>query len=185
MSRTVFPFVAPDVSAFARSLSRELEGCEHNPGHVQLLNMLTRSAGYQNFQHFRAQFAAQDRLEQPPPAPQPVDYVLVGRVARHFDEAGRLVRWPSKGGHWRLCLWAMWSHIPARSILSEKQINAVLCEQHTFGDPALLRREMFNTKMVTRTRDCREYQRLEQTPPPEAVALIRHLSGRKQVTSAH
>ena len=67
MSRTVFPFIAQDVSSLARALSRELEGVDSKPGHVQLLNMLTRSAGYKNFQHFRAQFDAQDRLEREPP----------------------------------------------------------------------------------------------------------------------
>jgi len=29
--------------------------------------------------------------------------------------------------------------------------------------------------MLARTPDCRDYQRIEQPPPPEATALIRHL----------
>lgn len=47
---------------------------------------------------------------------------------------------------------------------------------HDFGDPALLRREMFQRKMVSRTLDCRDYRRLEQRPPDEALALIRRLA---------
>ena len=179
MSRTVFPFVAKDVSSLARALSRELEECDRKPGHVQLLNMLTRSAGYKNFQHFRAQFDAQDRLEREPPAPEPVDHVRVERVARHFDVTGSLVRWPAKAGERVLCLWHFWSKIPASVVHAEKQINKILNEHHGFGDHALLRRELYDNQLVTRTPDGREYRRLERRPPVDAVALIRHLGPRR------
>ncbi|BBK43796.1 hypothetical protein STVA_38160 [Allostella vacuolata] len=180
MSRTLFPFVAPDVSALARSLHRELEACEHTPGHVQLLNMLTRSAGYRNFQHFRAQQVARDRLEREPdpPAAQPVDHLRVGRVARHFDQAGRLLRWPPKAHQRTLCLWVLWSRLPAGRVLAEAAVNAILQGHHHFGDHALLRRGLVDEGMVTRTADGREYRRLERPPPPDAVALIRHLGRR-------
>jgi hypothetical protein len=179
MSRTVFPFVAKDVSSLARALGRELEGCDSKPGHVQLLNMLTRSAGYKNFQHFRAQFDAQDRLEREPPAPEPVDHVRVERVARHFDQAGCLIRWPAKESERLLCLWNLWSQIPAGRVLDEKQINAILNAHHRFGDYALLRRELYDNQLVTRTPDGREYRRMERRPPADAVALIRHLGSRR------
>lgn len=179
MSRTVFPFVAKDVSSLARALSRELDGCDSKPGHVQLLNMLTRSAGYKNFQHFRAQFDAQDRLEREQLMPEPVDHVRVERVARHYDEAGCLMRWPAKASERMLCLWHLWSLIPAGRVLSEKQINTILNAHHRFEDHALLRRELFDNQLVTRTADGREYRRVERRPPADAVALIRHLGARK------
>lgn len=175
MSRTVFPFAARDVSALAKSLNRELEACDGKPGHVQLLNMLTRAVGYRNFQHFRAQQAAGERLEAPPAAADPVDHLLVERVARCFDEAGRLTRWPSKPSHQGLALWGLWSRVPRGEVMTEQQISALLKTLHLFGDHALLRRELFDRGLVWRTPDCRAYQRIERAPPPEALALIRCL----------
>ena len=183
MSRIEFPFVAKDVSALAKSLNRSLHKTlqenGHGPSHAQLLNMLVQSVGYKNFQHFRAQHEAQAQLASPPQAPAPVDHLLVARVARHFDAAGSLMRWPGKATHRRLCLWVFWSRIPAGSVLSEAALNALLTAHHLFGDHALLRRELFDHAMVTRTPDGREYRRLERRPPPEAVALIRHVTARR------
>jgi hypothetical protein len=175
MSKTLLPFAVKDVSALARALGRELEQGEQKLGHVQLLNVLARAAGYRNFQHFRAQAAAGDRLETPLPAPDPVDHLMVERMVRHFDAEGRLIRWPGKTSHQQLCLWALWARIPADAELSEPQINAVIQAAHLFGDHAILRRELFNTGLVDRTQDCKVYRRVERRPPPEALALIRRL----------
>ena len=62
MTRTTLPFVANDVSTLARSLGRELAKADAVPSHLQLLNMLARATGYQNFQHFRAQTEAQTAI---------------------------------------------------------------------------------------------------------------------------
>lgn len=179
MTRTVFPYAARDVSALARSLGRELEAGDHKPGHVQLLNMLARAVGYRNFQHFRAQHEARDRLEQDPPPARPIDHLQVERVAAAFDEAGRLVRWPSKTSHQVLALWGLWSRLPSGRVMTEQQISELLRELHLFGDHALLRRELFDRRMVWRTPDCRAYERIERAPPPEAVELIRRLGRAK------
>jgi hypothetical protein len=178
MSRTVFPFAAGDVSALARSLSRELEACESKPGHVQMLNMLARAVGYRNFQHFRAQQAAQDRLDVAPAPAAPVDHLKIERVAGHFNDAGVMIRWPAKTSQQRLCLWALWSRLPAGVVLNERQVNDLLKAAHSFGDHALLRRELFGAGLVTRTADCREYRKVGQRPPPEALALLRRLAVR-------
>lgn len=181
MSRSVFPFVAEDVSALARALGREIATCDAAPGHVQLLNMLARSVGFRNFQHFRAQQVAQGRLDalaEAPPAAEPVNLVRVARTARHFDGAGRLARWPSKASQRDLCVWALWSRLPAGATLSEKEVNGLLSLEHGFGDPLLLRRLMVDMGLLWRTRDGRTYRRLEVKPPAEALALIRHLGRR-------
>jgi hypothetical protein len=177
MTRTVFPFTAKDVSALARSLRRELEACESTPSHLQLLNMLSRSAGYRNFQHFRAQFAAQARLESDAPE-EPVDHKRVEQAARHFDDQGRLATWPSRTNLQRLCLWGLWSRIPTEAVMTETQVSDRLRVLNGFGDHALLRREMFETGLLTRTPDGRQYRRVEQKPSADAAALIRHLGRR-------
>ena len=175
MTKSVFPFYASDISALARSLNTQLAGCEQMPGHVELLNMLARAVGSRNFQHFRAQVIAEKRLTRATEAPAPIDYVALQRLTRYFDANSRLTRWPPKFSDQEPCLWALWSKIPPRKILSEQAINDFLIANHHFEDPALLRREMIERKMLTRTLDGREYRRVERKPPTIALALIRFL----------
>jgi hypothetical protein len=181
MSRTVLPFAATDMSALARSLGRELAACAEKPGHVQLLNMLARATGYRNFQHYRAQLDASGRLTTVAPTPDPVDHLLVERVARHFDGNGLFLRWPSKTSHQALALWCLWARMPAGCVLREKDVNAILKANHLFGDHVLLRRELCDYQMLARTADCREYRRIERRPPPEALGLIQHVGARQLV----
>jgi hypothetical protein len=182
MSRIVFPLVVNDISALARALKDQLAAADAKPGHVELLNIIARSAGYRNFQHFRAQYDAKIALESalPAAAAEPVDYVRLKRVARYFDAEGRLLRWPSKAGHREPCLWVLWSRLPAATVLDERQIDGMLHANHLFGDHCLLRRELYERGLVSRTQDGREYRRVERKPTPEALALIRHLKARPE-----
>lgn len=86
--------------------------------------------------------------------------------------------WPSKVGQQLLCLWPLWARIPAGHVFSEAEVNALLNAHHRFGDPARLRRALVDAGLMGRTRDCREYRRIEQPPSPDAAALIRHLGRR-------
>jgi hypothetical protein len=177
MSRTLLPFHSDDISALARSLKGQLANCDSQPSHLELLNMLVRSIGYRNFQHYRAQLAARGMLENRTHAPEPeqVDFVRVKRLLRMFDPGGKLARWPSKRSQQEICLWVIWSKLPARQILTEKEINLLLNENHLFGDHALLRRWLCDYGMMSRTRDGSEYRRVEKHPPAEALELIRQL----------
>jgi len=169
MSRIALPLEVADLSAFTRALREQLE---HPPSHLELLNMLCRSAGFRNYQHFRADAEARQRLataREVQPAP---DHQLVEKVSRHFDGEGRLLRWPSKAPHLKLCLWVLWSRIPSSRVLSEREINELLNEWHVFGDHAVLRRALFEAGLVDRTQDGRKYRRIEQKPPVELGALL-------------
>jgi hypothetical protein len=44
----------------------------------------------------------------------------------------------------------------------------------------LIRRELVNMGLLTRTRDCRLYRRVEKRPPPEARELIRLVTSRRR-----
>jgi hypothetical protein len=180
MSKTAIPFAVDDVSALAKSLHSQLTQSPESPGHVALLNMLARSAGFRNFQHLRAAAEAEDRLAAPTTALPPTDFALVEKIVRYFDDHGRLIRWPGKASHREPCLWVLWSRIVPRRSYREAEINAVLTENHRFGDYALLRREMFDRGMVNRTPDGREYRRIEARPSAEAAALIRILRERRE-----
>jgi len=173
MPRTLLPFAVDDISALARSLRDQLAARTEPPGHVEMLNMLARGAGDRNFQQFRARTTAGA-------APSPVkgaepNLAQVERTARHFDGEGCLATWPAKTSLQSLALWGLWSRIPAETFFSEVGINQRLNAISRIGDPALLRRSMVHAGLVSRTEDCRDYRRIEQQPPPEALALIRRL----------
>lgn len=178
MSRSALPFFAPDISALARSLNGQLARCGHLPSHLELLNMLARAVGCRNFQHLRAQLAAHERLESSNASPATVDYTRLERLVRYFDAGGRLKQWPSKFSDQESCLWVLWAQLPANKSLTESGINQHLAANHLFRDPALLRREMKDRKLVTRSIDGREYRRVERRPPAQALALIAHVGKR-------
>ncbi|MER2607324.1 MAG: DUF2087 domain-containing protein [Siculibacillus sp.] len=179
MSRTPVPFAVEDLSAFARALAGQLADHDGRPGHVELLNMLARAGNFRNYQHFRAQAEALDRLATPAAPVPPIDTIRLARIARYFDAEGRLIRWPGKASHRPDCLWVMWSRLPARAVMHEREVNRRLTDEHLFADHALLRRELVDGGLMWRTDDGREYRRLEKSPPPEALALIRLLGGRR------
>jgi hypothetical protein len=182
MSKTSVPFATQDISALARSLREQLGDRDSAPGHVELLNMLARSAGYRNFQGLRAQAAAHDLLTRNQAAPAPIDYEQVNRLARYFDAKGLLANWPAKSSLQEVCLWVLWSRMPSRKKLTEEQLNQHIRANHLFGDHALLRRQLFDRGLISRTADGREYRRVERQPSAEALALIRHLAERRSAT---
>lgn len=176
MSKELLPFCVDDVSALAKALRSRLLANETTPGHVELLNCLAKSAGFRNFQHFRANAKAQDLLAAPAAPSDPVDFAKLRALIRLFDATGRLTVWPSRRGRQVLCLWVLWSAVPARQVFDEPGITRFLAALHLFGDPAMLRRELCDLGLLTRTPDCRQYRRVERKPPAEAVALIHHLA---------
>jgi hypothetical protein len=173
MSKSVFAFHADDISGLARSLCRQLAAVGPSPSHVEMLTLLARSAGYRNFQHFRAQAVAWQAVNVPTSQPVPVDLVAVQRMRALFDDQGRLLRWPTKQHQKDLAMWVLWSRVPPRLVFTEIAFTRWLGKHHLFGDPALLRRWLCGAGLMSRTRDGSEYRRVEQPPPAEARALFR------------
>lgn len=171
MPRDLIPYTASDVSALARSLRAQLAGRTLVPSHVEMLNMLARASGHRNFQHLRAQRA----VGLAAAAPEPIDQGAVMRAAGFFDAQGRLTSWPAKTSLQALCLRALWSRLPAERVMTESEINAAINALHLFGDHAIVRRTLCEMGLLSRTVDGREYRRVEQSPTPEAAALIRRL----------
>ncbi|WP_319414472.1 DUF2087 domain-containing protein [uncultured Cohaesibacter sp.] len=168
MSRTTLPFEVGDISALAKSLKKASEKSELPPSHVEWLNILARAAGYKNFQHYKADHNAEQRLKaQPQPAEQ-ADHALIEKALRHIGDDIKLLRWPGRASHRSLVLWWIWSLFPAHISLTEKQVNTLLKARNSFGDHAILRRALVDEQFVTRTPDGSRYQRKEM--PPEATA---------------
>jgi hypothetical protein len=173
MSRLPLRLEVADVSAFASALRGQLAKLDHAPGHVELLNMVCRAVGYRNYQQFRA--GAEPGLreaQKPSQPPEAADRARADKAGRYFDAAGRLTQWPARASQAELCLWVLWSRIPAGAILDERGISALLDRWHTFGDHALLRRALYDYRLVDRTRDGREYRRIEQKPPAELRMVL-------------
>lgn len=60
--------------------------------------------------------------------------------------------------------------------MTERQVSDRIAALHLFGDIALLRRDLVDSGLVTRTRDGRDYRRVDRVPPADAAALIRALA---------
>ncbi len=179
MSKDPIGLAVTDISAFSRRLVPELKKHDRVPSHLSLLNMLARAAGFRNYQHLRASNTAQQRLAETR-SEGTVDYRLVERALHQFDAQGRLLRWPSRRPVQELCLWVMWSNLPAGTHLHERQVNAILNAAHLFGDAALLRRSLVGLALVRRNLDGSDYQRLEKRPPDDAQQLITRIKARRQ-----
>jgi hypothetical protein len=181
MPRSIFSMEIADLSAFAKSVRGEIDKLERKPSHVEMLNLLTRAAGFRNFQHFRATRKTAEALQEwnvtseAPPAP---DEARVLKTLRVFDREGCITRWPTKRSQQELCLWFLWSKIPAEPIFTEREISEFLNTLHLFGDAALLRRDLFDLGLVTRKRDGSDYRRVEKKPPPELGLLLRWIEAR-------
>jgi len=181
MSRTQIPFFTPDLSSLTRQLGAQLRSHEGAPSHLELMNMLARAAAFRNYQHLRAAHAAQGRLDAAPP-PEVTDYALVERALRCFDGQGRLRAWSSRRPVQVLCLWSLWAALPPETDLHEREINVRLGTLHSFGDPALLRRELRGLGLVDRNPEGTRYRRIECRPPPEARDLVRRLGAMRRQT---
>lgn len=183
MSKELIPLYVEDISGFARSLRRQLDGREKTPGHVEMLNLLAKANGFRNFQHFRAKSQPIHQPVASAEATPDVNLKHVKLTARHYDETGRLTRWPGKYSLRLLCLWVLWSRIPARTRFSEPEINERINDYHLFEDHALLRRELVDRGFLTRTEDGRQYERIEQCPTPEAIELLAVLRDRMRTSA--
>jgi len=170
MPRQPVPLHADDISSFAKALGRQLSERREPPGHVELLNMLARAAGHRNFQSLRA---------RPPAAvaaPRLGDTAI--KALRHYDETGRLMRWPIKFSVQRMMLWGLWMRFDSRRRYTEREVNEILNAWHLFGDHCTLRRELVTMRLLERKSDGSEYRKVPARPGPEAMALLRAMRHR-------
>lgn len=173
MPKIAVPYAAADITNVAKTLKSALderhEAGRPPPSHVEILNLLSRAAGVRNFQALKA---------SPPPAPDiqvPAADALSATARKaliQFDEAGRLVRLPNKFSVQRMCMWVMWTRFAPRRDYTEKEVNAILNSQHTFGDPATLRRELVNMQLLSREADCSRYWKEAARPDADARAFL-------------
>lgn len=81
-----------------------------------------------------------------------------------LDGNGRLTAFPAKRKMKLYALMYLSEKFEKDRSYTEKEVNALLCEWHTFGDPATLRRELYNHRFIDRDSLGKEY-RLEDVMP--------------------
>jgi hypothetical protein len=178
MTRSLVPFAAPDVSALAKTLKSALDerhGAGRSPPtHVELLNLLARAVGLRNFATLKATSEAIPAPAAAPVAPDGLGTMspTARKALLQFDQGRRLVRLPNKFSVQQMVMWALWTHFAARRTYTEKQVNAVLNAHHSFGDPATLRRELVNMKLLARKPDCSEYWKEARRPDAEVRGFL-------------
>jgi hypothetical protein len=176
MPKTLVPYAAPDISSVAKSLKTALDE-RHGAGrppptHVELLNLLARAAGARNFQTLKATAKSVVATAVAPEVAQDLS-PTAKKALMQFDAEGRLVRLPNKFSVQQMTMWAMWTRFAARRDYTEKEVNAILNSQHTFGDPATLRRELVEMKLLSRESDCSRYWKEPRRPDADVRAFLR------------
>lgn len=83
----------------------------------------------------------------------------------YFDENGKFDRLPGKKQKKRQA--SMLQYLAQKfefgKTYSEKEVNEILNQHHSFDDPATLRRMMFGNKLLNRTLDGRSYWLTQKT----------------------
>lgn len=78
-------------------------------------------------------------------------------INHYLNSDGKLITWPSKSNAKILTLYYLSNHFEWSKFYSEKEVNEILNKIHTFNDPALLRRELYENKFLDREADVSKY----------------------------
>ena len=97
-------------------------------------------------------------------------------LKNYIDQEGKVKIWPSKRKHKLLVLDYLSSKFDLGIYYSEKEMNEVLNKYHLFGDYAILRRELFNSGYINRTKDCSKYWRVGPLISPDVWETDRLIS---------
>ncbi len=87
-------------------------------------------------------------------------------IHKFLDENGRIKRWPKQKEYRLIALEYLAGKFEYNRKYSEKEVNAIIQQWHTFEDYFLLRRELIESKLMLRTRSGSEYWRADR---PEGV----------------
>jgi hypothetical protein len=80
-------------------------------------------------------------------------------LRRYQDKKGRITLLPHKPDRQQVVLDYLASKFEVGKIYTEKEVNGLLNENHSFNDPALLRRELVEKGLIDRTPDGKQYWR--------------------------
>lgn len=84
---------------------------------------------------------------------------MTSRLQNFLDKDGRVEQWPSKRVVQLEVVEYIASHFPSGAQYSEAELNEKIKELHTFGDWAIIRREMCDLGYFVRDRNGTIYTR--------------------------
>ena len=96
---------------------------------------------------------------------------LTDILQNFLDANGKLMAFPAKRKMKLYALLYLSQKIPADTDFSEREINDILLDWHTFADPATLRRELYDYRFLDRSRDGKVYHLAETQPTLEELGL--------------
>lgn len=99
------------------------------------------------------------------------DSFFKSRLKNFLDGEGRLTGYPSKFKLKMMALFYLASKFEYGKRYSEKEINQILQDWHTFDDWAMLRRDLYDKRFLNRERDCSFYWLEENRPAPASFGL--------------
>ena len=76
-----------------------------------------------------------------------------------INSDGIVFRWVKKEAEKEAVMQYLQTKFEIGKHYTEREVNDILKQWHSFNDHALLRRELFDRRYLERTADCREYWR--------------------------
>lgn len=93
-------------------------------------------------------------------------------VLRNFlDGEGKLTAFPAKRKMKIAALFYLSEKFEAGRDYSEREVNELLLQWHSFSDPATLRRELYDYRFLDRSIDGRTYRLADTQPTGEELGL--------------
>lgn len=92
---------------------------------------------------------------------------MTSAIQHFLDSSGRLKQFPARRKMKILCLFYLAGKFEPDREYAEREVNALLLNWHTFGDPATLRRELYDYRFLNRSADGRTYRLSPIQPRPE------------------
>ena len=97
---------------------------------------------------------------------------MIQDMLRGFlDAEGRVTQFPARRKKQLAVLQYLAGKFEPGRVYTEREVNEVLLGWHTFGDPATLRRELYDFHFLNRTPDGRAYALADSQPTPEELGL--------------
>lgn len=85
-------------------------------------------------------------------------------LKNYLDKMGKLKQFPSKKKYKILSLMFFASKFEKGIFYTEKEVNEIIDNVHTFNDRCLIRRELYNKGFLGRLDDCSKYWMEERQP---------------------
>ncbi|WP_167957789.1 GNAT family N-acetyltransferase [Anaerosporobacter faecicola] len=92
-------------------------------------------------------------------------------IKNFLDAQGRLTQFPAKKKTQKMALLYLASKISNNKVYTEKEMNELIDQWHTYSDACTLRRELYNNCFLSRSKDGSHYTKEEKQPSPKDLGL--------------